>query len=425
MLDPLAATAVVRSEWSGMVAVAMRIVGDLGDAEDVAQEALLQATRSWPTDGIPANPGAWLTTVTRRRAINRLRDRSRRPAGSPLDEDTAAAPSAPDDPGGEADLDGYGDDRLRLIVLCCHPALSQDARATLTLRLVSGLSTREIAAAYVTSEATVAQRISRAKATLRTDGGGFVLPAPEQLGPRLDSVLEVIYLLFNEGYGPQSDRRRRAILSREAIALGHQLTRLVPANPEAWGLLALLRFQSSRDRARLDPTGAIIPLDEQDRSRWDRLAITEAEQALASAHNAATGSSPIGRYTLEAEIAARHARAATFAETDWAEIDLLYSVLVEATGNPVTGLNWAIARSYRDGPIAGLDILDQLTDELADYPLAAATRADLLRRADRHEDAAALYRQIEAEAGSEQERSFYARRLAECERAVSEVDQGR
>lgn len=418
MLDPIVATAVVRSEWSRMVAVAMRIVGDLDDAEDVAQEALLQATRTWPTEGIPANPAAWLTTVTKRRAINRLRDRSRtRAAQHPIDDEPPADPgSAGVD--ARADLDGYGDDRLRLIVLCCHPELGQEAKVSLTLRLVAGLTTREIAAAYVTAESTVAQRISRAKQKLRASGDGFPLPPPAELGARLESVLEVIYLVFNEGYGPHSDRRRRALLSREAIALGRQLTELTPAHPDAWGLLALMWFQASRNEARLGPDGEIVPLDEQDRGRWDRAAITSAEGALAAAHNAAGPESPIGHYTIEAEIAARHARAPTFAETDWAEIDLLYTALVELTGNPVAGLSWAIARSHRDGPEAGLAILDRLDDRLDGYRLATATRADLLRRAGEVGRAATLYRQL-CEEADEPERGFYARRLAECEAATS------
>lgn len=396
-----------------MVAVAMRIVSDLNDAEDVAQEALLQATRTWPSEGIPANPAAWLTTTTRRRAINRLRDRSRVRANQlPLDEEP---PSDTVPLEGDADLDGYGDDRLRLIVMCCHPELTTDARVSLTLRLVAGLTTREIAAAYVTTEATVAQRISRAKSKLRSIGGGFVLPTPGQLGARLDSVIEVIYLVFNEGYSPQSDRRRRAILTREAIALGGQLTELVPTHPEAWGLLALMEFQASRNEARLGSAGEIIPLDEQDRSRWDRSAITRAEGALASAHNAATSSRPVGRYTLEAEIAARHSRPTEFADTDWVEIDQLYAALVELTGNPISGLNWAIARSHRDGPTAGLEILDRLGDDLAGYPLATAARADFLRRAGQRTAAAALYRRLSEGAATEPEQAFFARRLHECQ----------
>ena len=397
-----------------MVAVAMRIVSDLDDAEDVAQEALLQATRTWPAQGIPANPAAWLTTVTKRRAINRLRDRSRvRAHQHPLADDQPPTTVAATD--ADADLDGYGDDRLRLVVLCCHPELSPDAKVSLTLRLVAGLSAREIAAAYVTTEATIAQRISRAKAKLREVGGGFVLPSPDQLGARLDSVLEVIYLVFNEGYGPHSDGQRRDLLTREAIALGGQLTQLVPTHPDAWGLAALMQFQASRNLARLGPGSEIIPLDEQDRARWDRAAITSAEAALASAHNAATASAPSGHYTLEAEIAARHARAATFADTNWDELDQLYAALVELTGNPVSGLNWAIARSYRDGPAAGLEILERLGGSLDDYPLATAARADFLRRAGLHTDAAELYRELQVSATTEPEQAFYARRLAECE----------
>ena len=412
MLDPILATAVVRSEWSRMIAVAMRIVSDLDDAEDVAQEALLQAARTWPTDGVPANPGAWLTTATKRRAINRVRDRDRLRVNqrSLHVEPTWGGPHIER----EADLDGYGDDRLRLIVLCCHPELTTASRVSLTLRLVAGLTAREIAAAYVTAEATIAQRISRAKAKLRADEHGFVLPSADQLHERLASVLEVIYLVFNEGYSPHSSHDRRTILAREAIALGSQLTQLAPVFPDAWGLLALMRFQASRHDARLSPTGDIIPLDEQDRGRWNRALITNAEAALASAHNAASGTAPIGRYTLEAEIAARHSRAPRFVDTDWTEIDQLYAALVELTGNPVSRLNWAVARSYSESPSAGLAILDQLDDELAGYLLADAARADLLRRAGRLTPAAEIYRRLSEQARTEPERAFYARRLGEC-----------
>ena len=409
MLDPMLASRILRAEWGRMVAVGMRILHDLGDAEDVAQEALLAATRRWPADGIPANPAAWLTTVTKRRALNRLRDRNRHADPDPLVGE-AAAPAAQS----EANLDGYGDDRLRLVVMCCHPSLSRDAQVTLTLRLVAGLTAREIADAFVVEEATIAQRIARAKARLRERSAQFELPSPANLGVRLEAVLEVIYLVFNEGYGPHSDRRRRDVLTREAVALGRQLTELVPAHPEAWGLVALMLFQASRNTARIDNEGNLISLDEQDRSQWNRDAIREAEVALAAGQNAASSAQPIGSYVLQAEIAARHARAGDWLGTDWAEIEQLYAALVELTSNPIAGLNWAIARSYSHDPADGLGILDRLAEELAGYDMFSAARADLLRRAGEADRAADLYGDLAAAAPTAQQREFYRRRADEC-----------
>jgi RNA polymerase sigma factor (sigma-70 family) len=413
MLDPQAAVRLVRQEWSRVVAVAMRILGDLDEAEDMAQEALLEATRRWPVDGVPANPGAWLTTVTRNRALNRRRDQRRR-GGPPMALDERLVSGATGDAADDADLDGFGDDRLRLLVLCCHPSLPRDAQVALTLRLVGGLSAREIASAFLQSEATVAQRISRAKRRLRERHARFELPPVAELPARLGAVLEVVYLVFNEGYGPHSSDERRRSLCREASMLADQLTEIAPTTPEVWGLAALLQFQSSRFDARLAPDGTLIPLDEQDRRRWDRRHIRLGERCLAAGHNAAGPGRPAGSYLLQAEIAARHARAPTFADTDWDAIEQLYAALLEVTGNPIVRLNWAIARSYTHGPQEALAIVDRLGDDLGDYHLLAATRADLLRRAGRSAEAAELFRALVANAATEHQRRLYQRRLAEC-----------
>jgi RNA polymerase sigma factor (sigma-70 family) len=413
MLDPLAAAQLVREEWSRVVAVAMRILGDLDEAEDMAQEALLEATRRWPVDGVPANPGAWLTTVARNRALNRLRDLRRR-GGSPLLLEEGLDTATTGDLAEHADLDGFGDDRLRLVVMCCHPSLGRDAQVALTLRVVGGLTAREIANAFVQRESTVAQRISRAKRSLRARRARFELPPVAELPARLGAVLEVVYLVFNEGYGPHSPDGRRRSLCQQASMLADQLTEIAPTDPEVWGLAALLHFQSSRFDTRLAPGGTPIPLDEQDRGRWDRHQIRQGERCLAAGHNAGGPGRPVGPYLLQAEIAARHARAPTFADTDWDAIQRLYAALVEVTGNPVVRLNWAIARSFTHGLPEALGMLDRLGDALGDYHLLAATRADLLRRAGRTQEAAKLFRALAADAPTEQQRHLYQRRLSEC-----------
>lgn len=415
MLDPLATARLIREEWSRVVAVAMRILDDLDEAEDMAQEALLEAARHWPVDGVPASPGAWLTTVARNRALNRLR--SRRRGGWPwlaLDDNGNGQPVAVGADPTTGDPDGYGDDRLRLIVMCCHPCLRRDAQVALTLRLVGGLTAREIAASFVQTEATVAQRITRAKKRLRERGARFELPSVAELPARLDPVLEVIYLTFNEGYGPHAATEHRSRLCGEAEMLADQLTEIAPALPEVWGLAALIHFGTSRFPARAGASGELVPLDEQDRGRWDRAQVRSGERCLAAGRNAAAGT-PAGPYLLQAEIAAQHARARTWEQTDWATVARLYAVLAERTGNPVVTLNWAIARSYTEGPAAALASVDALRATLDGYPYLTATRADLLRRAGQPRAAAALYRILVSGTTGDQLKAYYQRRLAECE----------
>ena len=400
MIDPILAARLIRREWSRVVSTAMRIVGDLDVAEDVAQEALLVATERWPVDGVPRNPGAWLTTVARNRALNHLRTQKRR-----ADADLDVLP-APDE---EPDLDAYPDERLALMTLCCHPSLSTTSQVALTLRLAGGLTTREIARAYVTPEATIGQRISRAKATLRAQGAKFELPPPRELPDRLAPVLEAIYLVFNEGYSPPI----REALMESAQVLAQVLTEVAPTRPEPWGLAALMWFKRARFAARVDATGRLVPLDEQERSRWDRDAIARGEQCRAAGQAAArAGDLPVGAHMLQAEIDATHCRAEAWDDTDWPSIDRLYAALV-ATNNPVVALNHAVARSYASGPEAGLDMLAPLLTDprLANYHFVQAAQADMLHRAGRRDDAAALYRALLARVDDPSEQAHYRRRL--------------
>ena len=389
-----------------MVAIALRILGDLDLAQDVAQETLLAAVRTWPTDGIPTNTGAWLAAVARRRALNQLRSRGRR-----------SEVALHDDLSGSSEPPLAEDDRLALLLLCCHPTLSHDAKVTLTLRLAGGLSTREIARGFVVDEKTIGQRISRAKRHLRSIPDPFKEPVPDDMGPRIQAVLEVVYLIFNEGYLSDTQEPIRSEFMWEAAMLADQLTQLAPDLPEVWGLAALIHLKTARTAARLSATGHLVPLDEQDRQRWDREAIRRGESRRASAVGAARRGLPVGTYVLQAEIEAHHCRAERFADTDWQSIDALYEALVDLTGNAVAKLGWTVARSYAVSPQAGLDLLDRQDCEkqLPGYDLAAATRADLLRRKGDFERAAALYRDLGMAAKPGPQRDLYHRRLAECE----------
>ncbi|MGH2458786.1 MAG: RNA polymerase sigma factor [Chloroflexota bacterium] len=400
--------AIYRSESGRVLATLIHLLGDFDHAEEALHDAFTAAVEQWPRDGVPLNPRAWLVSAGRFKAIDAMRRRARFDASlATLAEELAARPTSL----AESDDTGVEDDRLRLMFICCHPALAPDARVALTLREVCGLTTEEIARAFLTAPTTVAQRIVRAKAKIRDARIPFQMPARPDLSDRLDSVLQVIYLVFNEGYDTSSgESLTRPALSSEAIRLGHLIVELRP-EPEALGLLALMLLHESRRAARTAPTGDLILLGDQDRSLWDRGQIVEGmalvERVLASGE--------FGRYSLQAAIAATHAVADTAAETDWARIVELYDALADLEPSPVVELNRAVAVAMRDGPAAGLARIDAILarGELTDYHLAHAARADLLRRLGRPTDAAAAYRVALDLARQEPERRFIEWRLGE------------
>jgi RNA polymerase sigma-70 factor (ECF subfamily) len=397
-----------RTESRRVFATLVRLLGDFELAEEALHDAFASAVEQWPREGVPQNPRAWLVSAGRFKAIDTIRRRARFNASlTALAEqlDSAARPAAP------TENEDVEDDRLRLIFTCCHPALPPEAQVALTLREVCGLSTEEIASAFLTTPPTLAQRIVRAKSKIRDAKIPYQVPSREELPERLDAVLQVIYLVFNEGYAASSGQSlTRADLSGEAIRLGRLLFDLLD-EPEVTGLLALILLHESRRAARTSPTGELILLDDQDRALWNRDQIAEGKSLV----ERALASQRFGPYTLQAAIAAVHADAAIAAETDWPQIVGLYDILVRVNPSPVVELNRAVAVAMRDGPAAGLTLVDQIlaSGQLADYHLAHATRADFCRRLGRIEDARAAYTLALANARQEPERRFLERRLAE------------
>jgi RNA polymerase sigma-70 factor (ECF subfamily) len=399
--------AVYRAESRRVFATLIRLLGDFDLAEEALHEAFRAALEQWPRDGVPDNPRAWLVSAGRFKAIDGIRKNAR---FDPLDEDAAETLAAPEDPA-SWDREDIEDDRLRLIFTCCHPALPPDAQVALTLREVCGLTTEEIAHAFLTPAPTLAQRIVRAKNKIRDAKIPYQVPTQEELQDRLDSVLRVIYLVFNEGYAASSGATlTRHDLSGEAIRLARLLAELLP-EPEAMGLMALMLLHESRRAARASPTGDLILLEDQDRSLWSREMIAEGtalvERALATRR--------IGPYTLQAAISAVHAEAPDAAATDWNQIVGLYDVLARVEPSPVVELNRAVAVAMRDGPDAGLALVDSILARgvLSDYRLAHAARADLCRRLGKKTEARASYERALALARQEPERRFLERRLAE------------
>jgi RNA polymerase sigma-70 factor, ECF subfamily len=400
--------AVYRSESRQVLATLIRLLGDFDAAEEALHDAFTVAVEQWARDGVPANPRAWLVSTGRHKAIDAMRRRARFDASrTELAKQLESSPSDAE----EWDDESVADDRLRLIFTCCHPALPPGAQAAMTLREVCGLTTDEIARAFLTRPSTVAQRIVRAKAKVRDARIPYVVPSETDLPDRLDAVLRVVYLVFNEGYSASSGGSlTRPDLSGEAIRLGRLLVELLP-EPEAVGLLALMLLHDSRRAARTSPTGELILLDDQDRSLWNRDQIAEG----ASLVKQALSSRRIGPYTIQAAIAAVHAEALNAAATDWARIIGLYDVLVQADPSPVVELNRAVAVAMRDGPLAGLELVDAILarGDLENYHLAHAARADLCRRLGRTAEASASYERALGLTKQEPERRFLERRLAE------------
>ncbi len=412
-----AVDAAFRDEWGRVVATLIRATGDWDLAEECAQEAFALALQRWPRDGIPGKPGAWLTTAARNRAIDVLR---RRTVGAAKLREVAAMSYEPEPcplgspgPGGDGAGDsGVTDDRLRLMFTCCHPALSLEARVALTLRTLAGLTTAQIARAFLASEPTMAKRLVRAKQKIANAGIPYRVPPAHLLPERVPGVLGVLYLLFNEGYSATAGGDLvRQNLCTEAIRLARVLTSLMPDEPEATGLLALMLLHDARRTTRLDPAGDLITLADQDRSRWDRSEIDEGVAVL----EAGLRRRQPGPYQVQAAIAACHATAPVARDTDWAQIAALYEQLLRFLPTPVVELNYAVAVAMADGPATALPLVAALeaSGKLAGYHLLPATRADLLRRLGRRREAAAAYTEALELAGTEAERRFLTRRLAE------------
>jgi len=409
--------AIWRIESARVIASIARMVGDVGLAEDFAQDALIAALEQWPESGIPSNPGAWLTAIGKRRAIDHFRRQKR------LEEkqELLAGETPLHDDGVEEEVeqsldDHVGDDLLRLVFTACHPVLSTEARVALTLRVLGGLTTAEIARAFLVPEPTIAQRIVRAKRTLAAKKVPFELPSKEDLRERLSSVLEVIYLVFNEGYSATAGEYwMRIELCEEALRLGRILQGLMPDQPEVHGLVALMEIQASRSKARIGPSGEPILLLEQNRARWDQLLIRRGLAALARAEALGGGDHP---YTLQAAIAACHARARTAEETDWQQIASLYARLAAVAPSPVVELNRAVAVAMAYGPAEGLKLVDGLLGvrQLRNYHLLPSVRGDLLWRLERFDEARAEFERAASLTQNAPERALLLERAAQCAR---------
>jgi RNA polymerase sigma-70 factor (ECF subfamily) len=394
-----------REDWGRIVATLIRTTGDWDLAEECAQDAFARALERWPHDGVPAKPGAWLTTTARNRALDRLR---RDQTGAAKVREVAVL--VPDERPATVDDSGVSDDRLRLIFTCCHPALAFDAQVALTLRTLAGLTTAEIARAFLVPEATMAQRLVRAKRKIREAGIPYRVPPAHLLPERTVAVLAVLYLLFNEGYAASSGAELvRVDLAAEAIRLARMLVDLMPDEPEAAALLALMLLHHARRDGRVDIAGALVPLEDQDRRAWDRPMIGEGQALLERALRRQRA----GPYQVQAAIAACHATAPSAAATDWREIALLYGELARMTGSPVVELNRAVAIAMADGPAAGLDLIDALVDQLDAYQYLHATRADLLRRLGRVDEALTAYARALTLCTVSPERDYLERRVAE------------
>jgi RNA polymerase sigma factor (sigma-70 family) len=414
---------VFRMESARLIAGLTRLTRDVGTAEELAQDALVTALTHWPSTGVPDNPGAWLMATAKRRAIDELRRQKRllrkhEELGHELDADAVSDRERLVESLEDKLDDEVGDDLLRLLFISCHPVLSMEARAALTLRLLGGLTTDEIARAFLVPEPTIAQRIVRAKRTLAEQKVPFEVPRGEELGARLASVLSVIYLIFNEGYAATAgDDLMRPGLCEDALRLGRILAELAPSEPEVHGLLALMELQASRAAARVGPGGEAILLLEQNRGRWDQLLIGRGLAALQRAQSLPGGQ---GSYTLQAAIAACHARARTAEATDWARIAQLYRMLVELTQSPIVELNRAVAVSMAEGPAAGLSIADALVSEpvLASYHLLPSVRGDLLEKLGRNSEAAAEFDRAASLTRNARERDVLLGRAAACRSAA-------
>ena len=407
--------AVWRIESARLIAGLGRIVRDVGVAEELAQDALVAALEQWPKSGVPDNPGAWLMQTAKHRGIDRVRrnvlaERKHADLGHEIESDQEEAVAAFED----SIDDDIGDDLLRLVFVACHPILSTEARTALTLRLLGGLTTEEIARAFLVAEPTIAQRIVRAKRTLSDAGVPFEVPRADERAARLSSVLEVIYLVFNEGYSATAgDDWMRPQLCEDALRLGRILAELMPAEPEVHGLVALMEIQASRSRARTGPNGEPILLLNQDRSRWDRLLI---RRGLAALDRAERLGGTQGTYALQAAIAACHARASGADDTDWQRIAALYFALSQLTPSPIVELNRAVAIAMAFGPAAGLALVDTLTSEraLENYHLLPSVRGDLLTKLGRFDEARIEFERAAALTRNERERALLRDRAAEC-----------